>query len=79
MTDVTDLRVLRDLSIHTTAPDLVVTLPVSPDEDALLRRLAQFELLGATLAPTMAILKAEIRARDRRASIRLPGERYVQV
>lgn len=79
MADVTDLQVVTDLSVHTTAPDLVVTLPVSPAEDALLRRLAQFERLGATLAPTMSLLKDEIRARDRRETIRLPGERYVSV
>lgn len=71
----TDLRVVRDLSVETT-PD-VITLPVSPEEDALLRRLAQFERLGATLAPTMLLLKNEIRARDRRQTIREPGERWV--
>jgi hypothetical protein len=68
----TDLRVVTELST-----DRVITLPVSPDEDALLRRLAQFEQLGATLAPTMALLKDEIRARDRRETIREPGERWV--
>lgn len=76
MADETELRIVRDLSVHT-APDLVITLPVSPEEDALLRRLAQFERLGATLAPTMTLLKDEIRARDRRQEIRLPGEKYV--
>jgi hypothetical protein len=68
---VTDLRVISD------AGDTVITLPVSPDEDAMLRRLAQFERLGATLAPTMALLKDEIRARDRRDTIREPGEKWV--
>jgi hypothetical protein len=72
-----DLRVVTDLSVHTAAPDLVITLPVSPDEDALLRRLAQFERLGATLAPTMVLLKDEIRARDRRETIREPGEQWM--
>ena len=72
-----DLRVITDLSVHTTAPGRVITLPVSPEEDALLRRLAQFERLGATLAPTMALLKNEIRARDRRETIREPGEQWV--
>ena len=76
-TGMSDLRVVTDLSVHTTAPDLVITLPVSPEEDALLRRLAQFERLGATLAPTMVLLKDEIRARDRRETIREPGERWV--
>jgi hypothetical protein len=76
-TGVSDLRVVTDLSVHTKAPDLVITLPVSPDEDALLRRLAQFERLGATLAPTMLLLKNEIRARDRRETIREPGEQWM--
>jgi hypothetical protein len=74
---VSDLRVVTELSVHTSAPDLVITLPVSPDEDALLRRLAQFERLGATLAPTMTLLKDEIRARDRRETIREPGEQWM--
>lgn len=74
---VTDLRVVTELSVHTSSPDLVITLPVSPDEDALLRRLAQFERLGATLAPTMVHLKDEIRARDRRDTIREPGEQWM--
>jgi hypothetical protein len=74
---VSDLQVVTDLSVHTTAPDLVITLPVSPEEDAMLRRLAQFERLGATLAPTMVILKDEIRARDRRETIREPGEQWM--
>ena len=59
--------------------DRVITLPVTPEEDALLRRLAQFERLGATLAPTMIYLKDDIRSRDRRESIREPGERWVTV
>ena len=71
-----DLRVVTDLTVRTEA-DRVITLPVTPEEDALLRRLAQFEQLGATLAPTMALLKQEIRARDRRETIREPGERWV--
>jgi hypothetical protein len=75
--DVSDLRVVTDLSVHTASPDLVITLPVSPEEDALLRRLAQFERLGATLAPTMTVLKDEIRARDRRETIREPGEQWM--
>lgn len=77
MKDVTDLRVVRDLSVHTTTPDLVITLPVTPAEDALLRRLALFERLGATLAPPMVLLKDDIRARDRRETIREPGEQWV--
>lgn len=79
MADLTDLQIVTDLSVHTTPPDLAVTTtrPVSAAEDALLRRLAQFERLGATLAPTMSLLKDEIRARDRRDVIRLPGESHV--
>lgn len=76
MPHTTDGRVVIDLSAPT-QPGLVITLPVSPEEDALLRRLAQFERLGATLAPTMALLKDEIRARDRRDTIREPGERWL--
>lgn len=72
-----DLSVHHDLSVETGDRRRVITLPVSPEEDALLRRLAQFEQLGATLAPTMTLLKNEIRARDRRAEIRAPGERWV--
>lgn len=63
--------------MDTTADDRVITLPVTPEEDALLRRLAQFERLGATLAPTMVLLKDEIRARDRRQAIRAPGEPWL--
>jgi len=70
MADVNDLTV-QD------SDDLVIALPVSPDEDALLRRLAQFELLGATLATTMAMHKADIRTRDRREAVRLPGEKHI--
>jgi hypothetical protein len=67
---------VTDLTVDVSA-DRVITLPVTPEEDALLRRLAQFERLGATLAPTMVLLKDEIRARDRRETIREPGERWV--
>ncbi|MBK5305366.1 MAG: hypothetical protein JJD92_01615 [Frankiaceae bacterium] len=77
MADVPDLRVVTDLSVHTTTANRVITLPVTPSEDALLRRLAQFERLGATLAPPMVLLKDEIRARDRRETIREPGEQWV--
>lgn len=78
---------MSDLRVVTTSGDSgvsssehrVIRLPVSPDEDALLRRLAQFERLGATLAPTMTLIKDEIRGRDRRDTIREPGERWVAV
>jgi hypothetical protein len=68
---------VTDVRVDIVPGDTVITLPVSPDEDAMLRRLAQFERLGATLAPTMALLKDEIRARDRRDTIREPGEKWV--
>ena len=68
---------MTDVRVDIDSGDTVITLPVSPDEDAMLRRLAQFERLGATLAPTMALLKDEIRARDRRDTIREPGEKWV--
>jgi hypothetical protein len=68
---------MPELTVHDGGADRVITLPVSPEEDALLRRLAQFERLGATLAPTMELLKNEIRARDRRETIREPGELWV--
>ena len=76
MAEAPDLQVVRDLSVHRST-DRVISLPVSPEEDALLRRLAQFERLGATLAPPMVLLKDEIRARDRRETIREPGEQWV--
>ena len=69
-------RIVTDLTVDVST-ERVITLPVTPEEDALLRRLAQFERLGATLAPTMALLKDEIRARDRRETIREPGEQWV--
>ena len=46
---------------------------VTPDEDGALRRLHLLEQLGARLSPQMAVLKAEIRHRDRRLEIRDPG------
>ena len=45
---------------------------VTPDEDALLRRLAYFESSGAVLAPELARVAAAIRVRDLRRSVRLP-------
>ena len=82
MSDVSNTSGMSDLRVVTDITDdamrnRVITLPVSPDEDALLRRLAQFEQLGATLAPTMVLLKNEIRARDRRDTIREPGEQWM--
>jgi hypothetical protein len=47
---------------------------VTPTEDALLRRLCFFERSGATLAPELARVAAEIRLRDLRGSVREPRE-----
>lgn len=47
---------------------------LTPEQDAQLRRLHFFELMGGTLSPEMRSLKAELRARDRRIEIRLPEE-----
>ena len=70
MSDVASLRIVSQRQ----SADRVILLPVTPSEDAMLRRLAQFERLGASLAPTMVILKEEIRSRDRRDTIREPLE-----
>lgn len=64
-----------EAALHAAAS--VLDVPVTPDEDALLRRLAQFERLGSTLAAMMTLLKDEIRRRDRRDRIREPGERWI--
>jgi hypothetical protein len=45
---------------------------LSPVEDGLLRRLFYFESAGATLAPTLRVLKSELRARDQRRTVRDP-------
>jgi hypothetical protein len=45
---------------------------LTPDEDGMLRRLFYFETAGATLAPELKILKAELRARDQRETVREP-------
>jgi hypothetical protein len=45
---------------------------LSPFEDGLLRRLFFFETSGATLAPPLRVLKAELRARDQRTTVRDP-------
>lgn len=48
---------------------------VTPEEDATLRRLHWFERFGAELAPSLRVVKASIRARDKRAYIRDPDEK----
>lgn len=50
---------------------------LTPEEDGLLRRLHCLERLGAQLSPQMRILKAEIRARDQRQTIREPDDSQV--
>ena len=47
------------------------------EEDGVLRRLHWFETSGATLAPPLRALKAELRSRDLRRVIRDPFERGV--
>jgi hypothetical protein len=45
---------------------------LTPYEDGILRRLFFFETTGATLAPPMRVLKAELRSRDQRTVVRAP-------
>ncbi len=45
---------------------------VTPDEDALLRRLDYFESSGAVLAPELQRVARAIRVRDLRRSVRAP-------
>lgn len=45
---------------------------LTPEEDAILRRLHYFETNGISLAIPMQTLKAELRSRDQRAEIREP-------
>ena len=46
---------------------------LTPEEDAILRRLHYFETTGVSLAEPMRILKNELRARDQRTEIREPS------
>ncbi|MDX6199580.1 MAG: hypothetical protein QOJ79_2731 [Actinomycetota bacterium] len=52
--------------------DLTDQPRLTPYEDSLLRRLYFFETSGATLAPPLRVLKAELRARDQRSTVRDP-------
>ena len=52
--------------------DLTEQPRLTPDEDGMLRRLFFFEASGATLAPPLRVLKAELRARDQRSTVRDP-------
>ena len=47
---------------------------LTPDEDAVLRRLHWFEQFGVELAPRTEDLKEDIRARDKRTEIREPPD-----
>lgn len=47
---------------------------LTPEEDAVLRRLHWFEKFGVELAPRADDLKSDIRARDKRAEIREPPD-----
>jgi hypothetical protein len=45
---------------------------LTPEEDAVLRRLQYFQDTGVTLALPMQALKAELRERDQRSEVRAP-------
>lgn len=59
--------------------DLTDKPRLSPDEDGILRRLFFFETSGATLAPPLQVLKAELRARDQRRTVRDPEAAVIRV
>jgi hypothetical protein len=59
--------------------DLTDQARLTPYEDDLLRRLAFFETSGATLAPPLRVLKAELRARDQRRTVREPDAAITRV
>jgi hypothetical protein len=52
---------------------------LTPSEDGILRRLFFFERTGATLAPSLRVLQAELRARDQRKVVRDPEISVVRV
>lgn len=49
--------------------------PLSPEEDAELRRLSYFASVGAELAIPRQVQKQELRARDRRQDVRPPADK----
>ena len=59
--------------------DLTDQPRLTPDEDAILRRLFFFETAGATLAPPLRVLKDELRARDQRSEVREPDAAVTRV
>jgi hypothetical protein len=63
-------------------PDMTIDLTdkgLTPFEDGMLRRLFFFETSGATLAPPLRVLKAELRARDQRSDVRDPEVTVLRV
>jgi hypothetical protein len=59
--------------------DLTDRPRLTPEEDGMLRRLFYFEEAGATLAPPLRVLKAELRARDQRSTVREPDAAVTRV
>ncbi|MBK5305341.1 MAG: hypothetical protein JJD92_01490 [Frankiaceae bacterium] len=59
--------------------DLTDQPRLTPSEDGVLRRLFFFEANGATLAPPLRVLKAELRARDQRSEVREPEAAVTRV
>jgi hypothetical protein len=59
--------------------DLTDKPRLTPFEDGVLRRLFFFETSGATLAPPLRVLKAELRARDQRSEVRDPDVAVTRV
>lgn len=54
-----------------------MTDKLTPEEDAILRRLHWFEQMGIELSPERRALLSSIRARDKRSDIRDPGDEVV--
>ena len=51
-----------------------VAANLTPEEDAVLRRLHWFERFGVELAPSLRMVKDGIRSRDKRDTIREPED-----
>jgi hypothetical protein len=51
---------------------------LTPEDDAILRRLHWFERFGAELSPALRVVKATIRERDKRKDIRDPTENQLR-
>lgn len=50
---------------------------LTPEEDAILRRLHWFEQMGIELSPERRALLTSIRSRDKRTDVREPGDDVV--